>query len=263
MIVYVEYVFLDNFAMDCLLLWLSLVSLKISARWYRVAIGGIVGAVCAIVSVYFDGFLLVIFKLVTLLTMCLSVVGFGKKLFWYVLLVLAYTFLMGGAIVGMFNLFSIDYLANGAFVYTAKIPLFVCFFAILLVCFLCYSLHIFVMQTKQVAPHICKVEVKIKEKSYTATAYLDSGNTLMHNGVAVCFVTKEFGNISTYFSQQLLCGKVEKVSVCTVGGTTTVVAVPCVICANGTEQNVLLALPSQKCNTHYNILLNNSFGGGK
>lgn len=261
MIVYVEYVFLDNLAMDCLLLWLALVTLKIGSRWYRVALGGVVGAICSVVSVYFNGIWLILCKLVTLVVMSISVVGIGKKLFWYVLLVLAYTFLMGGAIIGLFNMFSIDYLSNGTLMYNTKLPLFVYLFAVLLVCFLCYSLHMFVLQTKKVAPHLCKAAVNICGKSYFVTAYLDSGNTLEYKGTSVCFVTKKFGDISSFFSQQILTGKAERVSVVTVGGITTVFAVPCEISANGTQQNVLLALPASKCNTHYNILLNNSFGG--
>ena len=56
MTVYVEYAFLDNFTMDCLLLFFACVTLKISFKWWRVALGAFVGTVCALATVYVSGF---------------------------------------------------------------------------------------------------------------------------------------------------------------------------------------------------------------
>lgn len=263
MVVYVEYVFLDNFSMDCLLLWLALVTLKLPIRWYRVVVGGAVGAICAIVSVYFEGIWLITVKLATLLVMCISVVGWGKRLFWYILLVLAYTFLMGGAIIGIFNLFNVQYIVDGAFVYNGRIPIFLCIFALLFVCFLCYSLHIFVLQSKKVAAYVCRVTVTLQQKSYNVTAFWDSGNTLEHKGLPVCFVTKRFGDISALFSRSIMQGKAESIPVVTVAGQTSVIAMQGTLQLEGKQRAIWLALPKQKCKMPYNVLLNNNLGGSQ
>ena len=95
--VYVEYVVLDNFVIDSLLLWAVALTLRIPYKWWRIALGGVVGAACAVVSTFVHGFWLYLLKMACLICMCVVTVGFGKKLFWHILLTVAYTFEIGRA----------------------------------------------------------------------------------------------------------------------------------------------------------------------
>ena len=256
--VYVEYVVLDNLVIDTLLLWAAAVTLKLPFKKYRIVLGGAVGAACAVASVFVSGVLTYVVKTVCLLAMCVVAVGFGKKLFWYILLTVAYTFVLGGAIVGLFNLFKVEYLSLSGEFYQMNVPLFVYVMAVALVAFLCYSVVTFVKQAKKVAPYLVKAVVTL-DKDYTISAFCDSGNTLTHDGLPVCFVTKKFASFTTYFAQQSLCGKVTQIAVTTVAGTETVAAVRGVVAVNGVKKEVYLALPKRKVDTVYNLILSNEF----
>lgn len=256
--VYVEYVILDNLSIDCVILWLVAITLKLKVAKWRIFLGGLCGAVCAVASVFVVGFWLYAVKTVSLLIMCVVAVGFGKKLFWYILLTVAYTFVLGGAIIGLFNVLQIDYLSpDGAF-YNLNVPLFVYVFALVLVAFLAYSIVTYVKQLKKIAPFLVKAVVTL-DKEYNITGFCDSGNTLTFDGLPVCFVTKSFGSFASYYAQQVVSGKTFNVEVLTVAGKTLVGAVKAKIRVNGVERDAYLALPASKCNTTYNVLLSNEF----
>ena len=256
--VYVEYVVMDNFVIDSLLLWAVALTLRIQYKWWRIALGGAVGAICAVFSVFVSGVWLYLLKTACLLLMCVVAVGFGKKLFWHILLTLAYTFVLGGAIVGLFNLFKIDYLDGSGQFYQMKVPLFVYVLAIALVAFLCYSIVIYVKNAKKVTPYRVKVQIEL-DKSYVVDGFCDSGNSLRYDGIPVCFVTKSFKGFKEFFVRQTLLGKVVEIDVSTVAGVQKVVAVEGTIIFNGEHKKVYLALPKEKCQTEYNVLLSNDF----
>ena len=256
--VYVEYVILDNLVIDTLLLWAVTLTLKIPYKKYRIFLGGVVGAACAVASVYVTGYWTYLLKTACLVLMCIVAIGFGKKLFWHILLTVAYTFVLGGAIVGLFNLFKVDYLTESGEYYQLNVPLFVYVLAVALAAFLCYSIVLYVKQIKKIAPHMAKI-VLILDKTYNLSGFCDSGNTLMHDGVPVCFVTKKFNGFADFFAKEALKGRVVAVNVTTVTGSQTVQAVKAKIACNGVEKDVYLALPAEKCQTVYNILLSNEF----
>ena len=256
--VYVEYVIADNLVIDTLLLWLATVTLKIPYKKYRVFLGGVVGTACAVISVYVTGWWTYLVKTVCLVAMCVVTVGFGKKLFWHILLTTAYTFVLGGAIVGLFNLFHVDYVDGSGQFYQMRVPLFVYVLAVALVGFLAYSIAVYVKQARKVAPHIATITLTL-DKDYTLSGFCDSGNTLTHDGLPVCFVTKKFAGFANYFAREVLCGNAVDIQVSTVTGSNTVKGVKGVVTCNGVERQVYLALPVQKCTTIYNVLLSNEF----
>ncbi len=258
---YIEYVLADNFVLDTLLLFLSALTLRIPFKKYRIVLGGAVGATCAVVSVYIDGFWTYPFKVAMLVAMCILSVGWGKKLFWHILLTVAYTFLLGGAVTGLFNLLKIDYVNGDGQFYQMRVPLFVYVLAVATTVFLCYSIVTYIRQVKKIAPFLVKATVTL-DKPYTVKAFCDSGNTLACKGLPVCFVTKKFDGFSAYFAKQMLSGRAEQVDVTTVAGTVSVSAVPAEVEVSGTKLKVYLALPRDKCNTVYNIILSNEFMGG-
>ncbi|MGN1066762.1 MAG: hypothetical protein ACI4QH_03030, partial [Candidatus Fimimonas sp.] len=94
---------------------------------------------------------------------------------------------------------------------------------------------------------------------YVVTGFCDSGNTVSCNGLPVCFVTKKFGNVSQYFAQEMLRGNYSQVEISTLTGTQKVVAVQVNLRVDGVLRAVYLALPAQKCKTHYELLLSCEF----
>ena len=260
--VYLEYVVLDNLVVDTLLLWAVALTLRLQYKWWRLVLGGVVGAACAVVSALTSGFWLYLVKTACLIAMCVTAVGFGKKLFWHILLTVAYTFVLGGAIIGLFNLFKVDYLSADGQFYQMKVPLFVYVLAVALTAFLCYSIVVYVKTARKSASYRVKAVVEL-DKSYTVDGFCDSGNSLSHDGVPVCFVTKSFKGFADYFARETLCGRAVEIEVATVAGAQKVVAVEGRVTVRGEQKKVYLALPKEKCQTEYNVLLSNEFCGGE
>ena len=133
--VYIEYVIADNFVIDCLLLWAAAVTLKLPYKKWRLILGGAVGALCAVVSVFVSGWLVYLVKLACLVLMCLTAVGVSKKLLWYILLFVAYTFVLGGAIIALFHFFNVGYVTENGEFYDLDVP-FLLRFCVIRLCFM-------------------------------------------------------------------------------------------------------------------------------
>lgn len=257
--VYLEYVILDNFVIDGLILLAAALTLRLPFRKYRIVLGGFVGAACAVVSVFVGGFWTYLVKTACLVLMCITAVGVGKKLFWYILLTVAYTFTLGGAVTGIFHLLHISYVTENGEFYQTRVPLFVYALAFAVVAFLCYSIVFYVKQARKVAPYLSQIVVTL-DKDYRLTGFYDSGNSLIYDGLPVCFVTKRFDGFSDYFAKQTLAGKVCSVEVSTVAGVKRVLAVKANVTANGVTRQAYLALPSDKCSSaSYHVVLSNEF----
>ncbi len=234
--VYVEYAFLDNLSMDCLILYLTTTSLQLPIRWYRILFGGVVGSVTALLSVALQGVLLYVAKFLSLLLMCIATVGFGKKLFWSILTTCAYTFVLGGAIVGAFNLSS-ESLVSGV-IYQSDLPLFCYFFAILFVVVVAKLLIVYVKDVKKIAQNIVKCHV-VLDSAQAVNALYDSGNNATCYGLPLCFVSKKFAR---EFAQKLLLGQTKQVRVSTVVGSDVVVATKGKVTVNGVTFDVYFAI---------------------
>lgn len=257
MTVYVEYAFLDNFAMDFLLLFFASVTLKLRFKWWRLLLGSAVGTAVALLSVYLHGIWTYLAKALCLFAMCAATIGFGKKLFWHILLTLAYTFVTGGAIVGVFNLLNVDYAAQDGFFYNAPVPLFVYFVAVALVAVVCYLLHAFVQESKKITPFLQKVKLHA-DKTYSLLGFCDSGNSVTHNGLPVCFLAKRNAEIAEYFAEMVLRDETISVEVQTLTGRKTVVAIAATVEICGMEHSVLLAF-SPLNGAQYDVILNAEF----
>ena len=152
--VYIEYVIADNFVIDSLLLWTAAVTLKLPYKKRRIVLGGAVGSLCAILSVFVSGWLVYLVKAACLVLMCITACGVGKKLLWYILLTCAYTFVLGGAIIAIFHFFNVGYVTENGEFYNLEVPLFVYVLAVFFTAFLCYAIVFYVKQTRKIAPYL-------------------------------------------------------------------------------------------------------------
>lgn len=257
--VYVEYVFCDNFTVDFAILLAVSLTFKVKPNYFRLALGATVGATCAVFSVFAVGVWLYVVKTACLVAMCVTAWGI-KKLIWHILLTVAYTFVLGGAIIGVFGLLQINYL-DGWNLYQTAVPLFVYVWAVAFVSVGIFAVVRYVRVRRQIAPFVVQAQVTL-DKEYTVQGLCDSGNSATHNGVAVCFVTKSFEGFADYFARQTVSGKTVSVRVGTVAGNQVVRAVSAQITANGVTSDVYLALPTNKCHTLYNVVLSSIFCEG-
>lgn len=251
MSVYIEYAFLDNFSMDCLILYLATASLRLTAKWHRIVLGGVVGSVTALLTVALQGALLYVAKFLSLLLMSIATVGFGKKLFWCILANLAYTFVLGGAIVGIFNL-SQDSLVGNGIIYQSDVPLFCYCGAILAVIILARLLVAYAKDVKKVLPNVVKCQIVLDDTFYCLALY-DSGNGATCCGLPLCFVSKKFANV---FAKRMLCGKTKQVQVYTVVGNSVVMATQGQVIVDGVAIDVYFAIA--KTSPLYDVILASS-----
>ena len=244
--VYIEYAFLDNLTMDCLILLLATTTLAQKTKWYRILIGGVVGSVTALLTFMLDGFLLYFAKFLSLMLMCIATVGFGKRLFWCTCLTCAYTFLMGGAIVGLFNL---GQPLVGGVIYQSDVPLFCYFGGVLVVVIVTKLIVAYANDVKKVLPNVHDCQI-VLDGCHNVRALYDSGNSATCHGLPLCFVSKKFAEI---IAKRMLCGKTCEVQVSTITGKSTVVATLGQVVLDGENVDVYFAIG--KMSPLYDVIL--------
>ena len=236
--------------MDCLILYLASMSLQLHAKWHQILLGGVVGSVTALLTFTLQGVLLYVAKGLSLMLMCVATMGFGKKLFWYVLATCAYTFVLGGAIVGLFNLSQEGFV--GGVIYQSDVPIFCYFLAMAVVVVIAKLIVAYVKDVKKVLPNVTKCQVVLLG-TFTANALLDSGNSATCCGLPLCFVSKKFCDV---FAKRILLGQTKQVCISTVVGNSAVIATKGQVVVNGTTFDVYFALG--KTSPLYDVVLHST-----
>lgn len=182
--IYIEYVIIDNFVIDfCIILAvLKTLSLKIS-KW-RIVLACVIGTALAIV--------IPLFKLSDILTLLIKVslsfimvITFSrykskKKFVFAMLLFYTYTFLMGGACLGLLYLINGDIDLSATFNYSSKVPIGLIVIAVLGYVYLINLIVRFFKKRRDVINFLYKVHIYYKENDLTVTGFLDSGNRLYY-----------------------------------------------------------------------------------
>lgn len=257
MVVYVEYVIADNMTFDALVLWASARTLKLCPKKWRLILGAIVGTATAFLSVYLDGWWAIPVKTVMLVVMCVAVVG-KTKLLLYIITVMAYTFAAGGVIVGLFYLFRIDFSYDGALTYNS-VPLGLYLLGIIaVVCLVGYVKSY--ISSRHTLSNIVNIKVQLGDSVISSEGFVDSGNTLTHDGIAVCFAMNPLrSKVVEQMAEMMVRGKCVTVQYNTLTSRQSTVAIPSKVMYRGRWVDVYIALPNNKTNVQYGLLLNGSF----
>lgn len=248
MTVYIEYAFLDNFTMDCLLLFCACVTLKLPFGFGRIALGALTGTAIALLSVYLSGWAAFVVKAACPLLMCLVTVGKGKSFLAYSAdfgIYLCYGRRDSGAVQPHCRGLQLLLCA----VLRRAVAAVRVFSGVLAAVVLCYMIHAYVKQSKQRAQYVKKVQITL-DRRYSVTAFCDSGNNVTADGLPVCFVTADFG-AKEYFARQLLRGT-RQVQVKTLAGSKSVPAVKGTLRVDGKDFAVYVALPAENATHPFN-----------
>lgn len=212
MTVYIEYVLIDNFLIDYMLISLTLCILNVPIKRWRIIISSIFASAIALVFPLITSFKLIvgILKLLTgylIVTIATPKIE-GKKLYAIYLVFLAFTFALGGILIGIYSIFSLDY-NNELFVSLAFLPCYV------IIRFI-KSLLIHFNQHKNIQNYLCEVEIASNEKVLRLKGLLDSGNGAYNKNSPVIFIARKkamefFIDINFYKSLQ-------KIKIYTVNG---------------------------------------------
>lgn len=181
MVVYIEYVILDNFIIDYILLYAVAKTLKSGARWARLSCAALFGTAFAVLLPLLevgDLPLLLIKLAVGFFMSLLACPPRGKRILAAYLLFVCYTFALGGAAIGLLFLMKADMRSAAALIYDFDVPIGV----IVGGCALCIKLVLdlakYLQRKRSVFPFIRRIELEYGGKRFAATAFLDTGNRL-------------------------------------------------------------------------------------
>lgn len=187
MVIYVEYAFLENFALDGALLYLALCAAKAPIRYKRLVISAALGGVFAVLFplLSLPTFLQAILKIAFGFLMCmLCFKRLKTKKEWgryasVCAFFFAFAFAAGGAILGAYGNFH------------SNLPMGFVFASFLLFCLLARRFIKWIYKKRAVFGCLRTCSIVYGQKRVDVLAFLDSGNLASKNGVPVCFVSPE------------------------------------------------------------------------
>ena len=188
MVVYFEYVFIENFCLDFTLLTLSFLLCKTKIVWWKIVISAILGAGFALVYplLLFPQILLIFLKILVGFLLCLlPFPRIKNKKEWgkYALnagVFFAVTFFYGGALTALFST-----------IFPQKTPVFwvVLGFAVLSICIVMLTKKLY--ERRKIFRWIYPCEICYLQRTVKVLGYLDSGNLANKNGISVCFLSPD------------------------------------------------------------------------
>lgn len=188
MTVYIEYVLIDNFVIDYLLLkaTFAITGSNYSKRWLFLCafFGAIFALLFPLIKV--GGILLALVKIAFgLLLVAISVKHKSAKEFYINLVVFfALTFAVGGAVIGLFSLFNIPY-STELSVAIMVIPVYIVTRGIT-------AVVRFVYRRKSVMAGVFETEISLSGKVKKGKGFYDTGNGIYYKDNPVIFCDKKF-----------------------------------------------------------------------
>ena len=219
MTVYIEYVLIDNFLIDYMLLKATFFTTGIAVKKRRLFLCAFLGAFVALFYPVLREYYILqtLFKIISgLLIVLLSAKFKNKKAFFInALLFFTYTFITGGAIIGIYNLFNIDY-AKEFSIAIMFLPVYVLLKGI-------REVFLYLYKRKDILSLTVKTEIAYANKTLVLNGFYDTGNGVYDGDSPVIFCEKE-----TFFKlldDKLLKVKLKKIFINTVSGKTENLAV--------------------------------------
>ncbi|MBE5738187.1 MAG: hypothetical protein E7354_00415 [Clostridiales bacterium] len=214
MVLYIEYIILDNFLIDLSILKLLACTFRERYRCRNYIFSSIVGVIGAILLPYmlFNEILSVIYRLlIAMLMICVLKRFFTIKSYIKHLLVLfGYTAMLGGCMVGLFNALNIQYTISGVLLYDLECPIGIFLLVILLTLYCIKKIIVVMGNSLRESSYMCSLLLEDRDKKLELRGFLDSGNMVSDNGEGVSIISLDaferlYNNISLI---QLLYGKV-------------------------------------------------------
>lgn len=219
MVVYIEYVLIDNFVIDYLLLKATFVITNISVKKGRLFLCAFLGGVFALTYPFMQrmGFLLTIIKILFGLLLTLLATNYKSVKSYYVntLIFFALTFLTGGTILGLSNILGIE-LGTEFSVAIIILPTYLIIKGIT-------ELIKYIYRRKETVVFLYDVELTLNGKTVKAKGFLDTGNGLYYNNQPVIICNK--GLFLSFINSNSVLPKMEKIECKTVAGSSILYAV--------------------------------------
>ena len=208
MVVYIEYVLINNFLVSLMLLISTNMCLKQKNAKIRNIIAGLFGAIMALIYPLcnFVGLLLLLLKCIVGFLICAIAYKTKslKKLFVFFVLFMFLTAMYGG--INMMFYFAI----YGDFSFTKTLPLPIILFSVFFITYFLKQIVFVLYKKKQISQFLYVIEINNNNNKLTTNAYLDSGNVLcdpQNNKPIIVINHKVFNKLFEGFSPVKLATK--------------------------------------------------------
>jgi len=274
MSIYVEYVIIDNFVVDLLILYLVARSLHLRSNKWRVIIGSVIGTIFALISPFLvlTDVLMVVVKIILGIIMVSILARYkGVRQFCTAYLAfLTYTFLLGGACIGVLGLFNADITSMITLTYSYQVPVGLLILIIWIYVRIIAEVSKYINKRKEVKSFLYDVIVENKNIRLNLAGFLDSGNHLYDERESLPVVVVNKGMFFKIFpdlkTNKSNAHDAHYIYYCTVSGYNQrmLVAKPTsfkVVLSDGEvilEKEVLIGLSNIKLESCYDCLLHPS-----
>lgn len=198
--VYIEYVFIDNLIIDYLLIIASGKTARVKVKKWRAVFSSLLGSVSAIIFPLFEMPILISLLSKACLGLLMVLVAVScKRVREYLrafLFFMLFTFLFGGAIIGLFYLLKIDYIEyfkreNGF------IPIGVTILLVYILSKCCISAITRLLQERDIKPFVRTCAVIIDNRKFSVRGFVDSGNRLFDSmtGLPIIVASRKFATL--------------------------------------------------------------------
>ena len=194
MVLYIEYVILNNFIVDYLLITLLKMTkgenYRIVNQFFAICI-----ALCvSLVFPYLYRFecVLMVLKTLSLALMILPLKRYKniKEFILTYFIILAYTFLIGGVIMGLINLLNIKYTISGFIINNFEFPSGVFIVIVATTLYLIIATIKYVFDYKKIEKNFYDISLSFLNKNYSIKAYLDTGNFSTCEDKGIVYISK-------------------------------------------------------------------------
>ncbi|MBQ8427241.1 MAG: sigma-E processing peptidase SpoIIGA [Clostridia bacterium] len=232
--VYIEYVLIDNFVIDYLMLKATFATTGIPCKRGRLFLCALFGAIIALIYplLEFHTLILTSVKILSGLLIILIAYNYKTPKSYYINAVIffGYTFLTGGIIIGVFNIFSLNYSSESAIAFMV-IPAYA-------VIRTAVGVIKYIYRRKDVQCAVREIEITAFGVTQKGRGFVDTGNSLFDDDSPVIFCEKAF--VRPFLSGDIKRIKFKKLGVGTVNGLAEKVAfkIDEIKIYNGTNLNI-------------------------
>ena len=193
MVLYIEYVLLDNIVIDLLLIRLLKFTFKENFSKKNMFLSCIIGTISALFLPFLVKYtgLIVVYKILTALLMILVLKKYKtyKKYFLYLLIFFLYTMLFGGIGIAILNVFNIPYTINGLILYNCEFPISILIIIFWLGSWLMKKVVRTLNDQMKLNNHTYSIKLIDRDEKIECVGFYDSGNTIDRDGNAVSIIS--------------------------------------------------------------------------
>ena len=193
MVLYIEYVLLDNVILDYILIQFLELTFKEKFKKLNKILACSLATVMTVFLPYIMGLqlILILYKILTAVVFVFLLKKYKtfKKFLTYLMTFVTYTFLIGGACLGIISILGIEYTMSGVLIYSFEFPvsLFILIFAGVL--WLLKRIVLVLKNHMKISNYLYDIKLIDGMNETSGVGFFDNGNNVQDNGQGVNIIS--------------------------------------------------------------------------